>query len=202
MPGGASNTGAEWVAREYAGVDLDTLGIQAAALLPTGLLRYPLVRHGERFPFRHPQAAGFCIGEPRDPAELFAAGLEGLALLERLAYDTLAVLGAQIDEPIYVTGGAARSNTWLLVRACALGRTLARPAIGDACMGAALLAAAPAWFGSLGAAARAMVRVERQVEPDRALQEVYNATYERFVDELRRRGYVERDGMERSGYFG
>jgi xylulokinase len=191
MPGGASNTGAEWIARECADDDVGALDRLAAPLLPTGIVRYPLARRGERFPFRHAHAEGFSTGEPRDRIEWFAAGLEGLALVERLAYDILAGLGAAIYSPIYATGGAARSDIWLRVRASALGRSLARPAIGEAAMGAALLAAAPAWFGDLGAAARAMVHIERLVEPDARLQDTYAAKYRTLIAELRQRGYLQ-----------
>ena len=51
MPGGASNTGTEWIMRDYPGEDLDLLNRGAESRLPTGLLSYPLAKRGERFPF-------------------------------------------------------------------------------------------------------------------------------------------------------
>jgi D-ribulokinase len=190
MPGGASNTGAEWVEREFPGEDLQRLNARAVERLPTRIVRYPLARRGERFPFRHSDAEGFTLGRPTDPVDAFAAGLEGLALLERLAYETLIEIGAPVGERIHVTGGGSRSDVWLRVRASALGRTLLRPVVSETAMGAALIAASGVWFGTLSRAARAMVRVDVAVEPDGALQAAYADTYRQFVAELIRRGYL------------
>jgi D-ribulokinase len=206
MPGGASNTGTEWIVREYPNQDLRQLDAQAAALLPTHLIRYPLARKGERFPFLAPNAAGFfVVGRfakspsqtqpapdlPAVPSPLhFAAGLEGLALLERLSYDTLREIGAAVGERIHVTGGGSRSNVWLRIRASALGRSLVRPSSSETAMGAALLAASGAWFGNLAAAARAMVRADVMVDPDPALSRAYEEKYSRFREVLAQRGYI------------
>jgi len=54
------------------------------------------ITRGERFPFLAPEAQGFYIEEPANHLEAFAAGLEGLALLERMAYETLSQIGAQV----------------------------------------------------------------------------------------------------------
>lgn len=190
MPGGASNTGTEWIVREFPGQDLPRLDAQAAERLPTLIVRYPLVRRGERFPFRRSEATGFTLGEPADAIEAFAAGLEGLALLERLAYDTLLDIGASVGDRIHVTGGGSRSDIWLRVRASTLGRALIRPAISETAMGAALLAASGVWFESLSQAAHALVRVDAVIEPDRRLQATYSDKYRTFVAELRQRGYL------------
>ncbi len=192
MPGGASNTGAEWIVREYAGRDLRALDAAAEKRLPTALIRYPLARAGERFPFTQPRATGFITGETggEDEIDRFAAGLEGTALLERLAYDTLQEIGATVGPRIHTTGGGSKSLVWLKVRASALDRALVRPAVSDTAMGVALLAAAGAWHGSLSAAARAMVRPEIVVEPDQRLKQAYDARYTEFCAALRQRGYL------------
>jgi xylulokinase len=190
MPGGASNTGAEWIGKEFPGEALPELDARAAGRLPTRIVRYPLARRGERFPFRRPEAEGFLLGKPRDRIEAFAAGLEGTAFLERLAYETLIEIGAAVGDRIHVTGGGARSEVWLRVRASVLGRTLLRPAISETAMGAALLAASGVWFGTLSRAARAMVRIGAAVEPDPELRRAYGDVYETFLSELRHRGYL------------
>ncbi len=192
MPGGASNTGTEWIVREYAGRDLKALDAAAEKRLPTALIRYPLARAGERFPFAQPRATGFLAGETggEDEIDRFAAGLEGTALLERLAYDTLREIGATVGPRIHTTGGGSKSTVWLKVRASALDRALIRPAVSDTAMGVALLAAAGAWHGSLSAAAREMVRPEVVVEPDRHLKQAYDARYAEFCEQLRQRGYL------------
>ena len=80
----------------YADADPAELDDRSSRFVPTGLIRYPLVKTGERFPFLSQNAVGFTIGEPVDALEAYAAGLEGLALLERQAYQMLAQLGLEI----------------------------------------------------------------------------------------------------------
>src|SRR3546814_18122642 len=90
MPGGASNTGADWVATDF-GTDLWQLDEAAAGLVPTGLLAWPLKQTGERFPFIAPQANGFGPTGV-SPAQRFAAGMEGVAFIERMAYELITQL--------------------------------------------------------------------------------------------------------------
>lgn len=190
MPGGASNTGTEWIERQFPGRDPAQLSAEAAGRIPTDFLRYPLARQGERFPFQHSQAQGFTTAEGRDELDTFAAGLEGVAMLERLAYDLLEELGAEQPAEIHVTGGGARSPLWLQIRASALGRPLIRTAINETAMGAALLAAAGVWYNSLTVAGREMVARIDEIDPDACLQPVYEEKYLRFVAELQTRGYT------------
>ncbi|MCL5999197.1 MAG: FGGY-family carbohydrate kinase [Chloroflexi bacterium] len=199
MPGGASNTGTEWIVHDHAGQDLQQLDAQAARLIPTALVRYPLARTGERFPFLHPKASGFTVDQAdslptvdqADSLVYYAAGLEGTALLERLAYDTLSDIGATVGECISVTGGGSKSLVWMRIRASVLGRQLKRPACSETAMGAALLAASGAWFGTLSEAAHNMVKPDVIVDPDATLSAAYEQKYRVFCDELRRRGYLE-----------
>jgi D-ribulokinase len=198
MPGGASNTGSEWMVREFAGQDLIALDAQAATLTPTPLVRYPLARIGERFPFLRPQAKGFtidqatCLPPVQTPSALlsYTAGLEGTALVERLIYDTLRQIGATVGDCIHVTGGGSNSNVWLRIRASALNRQLIRPASSETAMGAALLAASGAWFNGLDKAARAMVRPDVSIDPDPTLRAAYEDKYTVFCEETRRLGYL------------
>lgn len=190
MPGGASNTGAEWIKVEFTGQDPSMLDRLAERLVPTRIIRYPLARKGERFPFLAPQAQGFCIEEPSGPLEAFAAGLEGLAMLERLSYETLNQIGAQVGEKIYITGGGAQSDLWSTIRASTLQRSLVRPAIRETAMGAALLAASAVWYADLSEAARRMVRYDREFVPQVKLREQYQEKYGRFKNEIQLRGYL------------
>jgi sugar (pentulose or hexulose) kinase len=190
MPGGASNTGAEWIAKEHAGADPGELDAKAESLLPTRLVRYPLARKGERFPFVYPQAQGFCIGEGQDVMQAYGAGLEGVALLERLAYETLEGIGALIQDEVYATGGASRSAVWLRIRASTLNRVILRPRIAETAMGAAVLAACGVWFNGLSQAVQAMVHPGLVVQPDPSLHEALSRKYSMFLQELRARGYL------------
>ncbi len=91
--GGASNTGADWVTRLF-GTDLAALNEAAAKLLPTQHLFYPLMQQGERFPFIAPQAQRFESPGLTD-AERFTAGMEGVAYVERLAYEVIEQLSGE-----------------------------------------------------------------------------------------------------------
>lgn len=190
LPGGASNTGGHALARRFAGADLAALDTAAERLAPGRAVAYPLERVGERFPFLHPQARGFTLGAPDTPEEEFLACLEGVGYVERLAYDTLAALGAAPEGPIIAMGGGARSRAWLQIRADILGRPLIRPVQTGAAFGAALIAAGATLAPDLITAARRAVRYRPTIEPRGALAGAYDERYARFVAECVRRGYL------------
>ena len=200
LPGGASNTGAECLAagrvagRETGFGPDDTEALSNVALdhSPTDLTVYPLVGTGERFPFRDPEAEGFVLGSPEGREQLFAGCLEGVACLERLAYETLADIGARVGDTIYSAGGGAAGDSWLQIRADTMDRTVLRPALTGAAMGAAILAASHERYADLPEAARAMVRIEKEVQPRAHCVDAYGQKYEQFVAECAARGYVER----------
>jgi sugar (pentulose or hexulose) kinase len=190
LPGGASNTGAECLSVEFGPEATAELSPRALEVSPTGLVSYPLVGRGERFPFRNPDAEGFLLGEPRSRLHAFAARLEGVACLERLAYETLEELGARIGETVFTAGGGSASDAWLQIRADTLNRTIRRPAQTGAAMGAAILAASLQRYGDLSQATRAMVNVDSEVAPRGGYVDAYEETYRGFRTELSRRGYV------------
>jgi xylulokinase len=190
LPGGASNTGAECLAAEFGPEETVALSARALANSPTGLIAYPLVGKGERFPFARPDAERFLLGRPRDRAELFAAYLEGVACLERLSYETLEELGARVHGPILSAGGGARSDAWLQIRADTLNRPVQRPAVTEAAMGAAILAASMERFAGLSEAAAAMVRIETEVSPRERSVGAYGEKYAAFRAECVRLGYL------------
>lgn len=190
LPGGASNTGGECIARKFDKTKLEALGAQAARLTPTNVIAYPLTKTGERFPFANPGAEGFLIGDTGDEATLYTAYLEGVAYLERLSFEVVKQLGAEIGNEIYVAGGTAKVEPWLQIRADVLQKTLLVPATSGGAMGAAILAAGGTVYGGMVAAARAMVHVEKRVEPRRSMKAAYDDRYARFLDALRRRGYL------------
>jgi len=190
LPGGASNTGARCLAEEFTPAETEERSARALDVSPTGLVSYPLVGRGERFPFRCADAEGFLLGEPASRDELFAAHMEGIACLERLAYETLEELGAQVGDAVFSAGGGARSDAWLQIRADTLGKTVLRPESTGGAMGAAILAASMERFPDLGQAARAMVRLDREVTPRARSRPAYDAKYRRFEAECRARGYL------------
>jgi D-ribulokinase len=194
LPGGASNTGGEALAHRFPDADLAAYDTRAAALVPTSMLAYPLVRHGERFPFVVPDVKGFIFGESDlvqlHPDLVYTAFLEGVALLERLAYEVVTDLGAPVVGPIRTVGGAARSQLWLRIRASVCNRPFIIPVVADAAMGAAALAAAGRLHPDLRSATQAMVSSSNVVTPDPGWVPVYEERYARFKDELRARGYL------------
>ncbi len=190
LPGGASNTGGECLRKAFGKADLRAMDAQALAHAPTGLVAYPLVRRGERFPFVAPRARGFLLGTPRSEFERYAAYLEGVAYVERLAYDLLTRLGAAVGDTVFTAGGGARSEAWLQIRSDVLGRVLCRPRYTGAAVGAAVLAATAVAGDGLTARTRAMVRVDRTVVPRGHTQALYAEAYGRFLEALRTRGYI------------
>jgi xylulokinase len=190
LPGGASNTGGEGISRRFEAARFPELNAQALAHAPTGLLVYPLARTGERFPFSNARAEGFVLGEAKDEAALYAAYLEGVGYVERLAYDTLASLGAEVGDRLYVAGGATGSLPWLQIRADILGKTLCVPEDGGGAKGAAVLAAAGTVYRGIIPAARAMVDIVVEVAPRPALRPAYDERYAAFCAACRERGYI------------
>jgi len=190
LPGGASSTGADCLSQRFAADRLDALNAEALNHSPTDLIVYPLVRRGERFPFLKPDATGFVLGEAPDEVALYAAHLEGLAYVERLAYDVLAELGGAVGETIYAVGGATQSRASLQIRADVLGKRLRVPEVPVGAMGAAILAARGCAFGSVTEAVRAMVRFRELVEPRPSFRGAYEERYARFLQACRERSYL------------
>jgi xylulokinase len=92
---------------------------------------------------------------------------------------------------VHVTGGGARSQVWLEVRASVLNRQLVRPAVSETAMGAALLAASRVLYPDLLEASRQMVTEDLRVDPRPEWLEPYQERYQQFVTACRERGYLE-----------
>lgn len=188
LPGGASNTGAAVLAKRFPGRNLGALSAQAAQREPAGVLAYPLVLRGERFPFNAPEAEGFIIGDPSDEIDLYAALLQGVGFVERLCFDYLDMLGAPLVGELTLTGGATRNRYWCQLRADILGRSVRIPENAEPAFGMAVLAA------SMGQrvceVAKQMVRIREVIEPrpDRAAR--FHEPYFRLLAELTRRGWL------------
>lgn len=186
LPGGASSVGAGIISRDFAGADLPELTRQAQRFEPAGGVTYPLAGSGERFPFVAPQAAGFSVDVP--PGAEFAAVLQSIAFVEKLAYAKLADLGAPIDGPISFSGGATANDYWNQLRADVLGRPAVVPVSAQAAVGMAILAAAEP--GQVAETAARMVRIDRTYEPDLQRGHRFDDAYERFVAALAERGWL------------
>lgn len=210
LPGGASNVGAAVLADL---VDPDHFDAHTEALLagpPSDAAEvpvvYPLSGTGERFPFASSDASGFwldgahlrplpelvgSVGERR----AFVAVAEGVAFVERLAFEHLARLGADVTGRRTITGGATANRWWNQRRADVLGVALHRPRHAEPALGMALLARAAddtedtdGTELDLVTAAEAMVHPAEIVEP-RPDPEV-NERYEVFRAALVDRGWL------------
>ncbi|HEY4062984.1 MAG TPA: FGGY-family carbohydrate kinase [Puia sp.] len=191
MPGGASNTGADWVTGEFS-EELEALNRAAGTLIPTGLMAYPLRQDGERFPFMAPQARGF------EPAGLskalrYTANMEGVAYIERYAYELIERLSGEKVEAIFTAGGASNSDVWLTIRSAVLNRPVYKMRHVSGAMGAAILAASKSHFDSVIEAAGQMVKIDKRVEPRQQLVAPYEQGYREFVGILRGKGYIKEE---------
>ncbi len=192
-PGGASNAGAAALGAYFPHADLAALDAAAGRRGPAGVVCYPLVLAGERFPFARPDAEGFRVGTPADEAEAYRAVLEGVAFTERLGFAQLTAAGAPARGVLRAVGGGSRSHVWLRIRATAHGRPVEVPRHPASGFGAAVLAAAATVHDGLAAAASAMVRIADRVEPDEGERDALEASYARFVAALTERGWLTPD---------
>ena len=190
LPGAASNTGGEWIGAVFPGEDAEALDAAASQRLPARCMAYPLARTGERFPFLCPEAERFFVPEPEDPLERYAACLEGVASVERFAYDVLDDVAGTSGGDVFSTGGGSRSDVWMQCRADVTGRVVHRPVSPESAFGTAILAAAGSRYAGLAEAIERMVRIERTFRPNPARTGHYDAAYTRFRAELEERGYA------------
>lgn len=191
MPGGASNTGADWVSRFFGDQDLQELGRHAIAQLPAKNLAWPLLQQGERFPFVAPHAVGFWPNV--NDVEKFTACMEGVAFIERYAYEKISSLSGEKIERIFSAGGGSNNEAWLRIRSSVLNRPVCKMKNVSGAAGAAILAASQTFYSTLQEAANSMVVPEMMIEPARELVEPYELKYHLFIEELKTRKILNRE---------
>ena len=189
MPGGASNTGADWVTNEF-GDDLANLNAQAEKLIPSVHIAYPLRQDGERFPIISPGARGF---EPEGltRAERFTANMEGVAYLERYAYELIEHLSNERVNAVFTAGGGSNSDAWLTIRSNVLNKPIYKMKHVSGAMGAAILAASKTYFRSVIEAAKALTVIDKEVHPVKSMSESYEATYQKFIEIMKKKGFIK-----------
>jgi sugar (pentulose or hexulose) kinase len=191
MPGGASNTGADWITQDF-GNDLDALNAQAAALVPTNHMAWPLKQAGERFPFMAPNAKGFYPAATElSKAELFAANLEGVAYIERYAYEVIEQLSGEKVSAVYTAGGGSNSDVWLQIRSNVLQLPVYKMKHVTGAVGAAILAASNTHFGSVTEATKALTQIGKEVTPQKTPAAIYEHNYRQFINILIQKGYIQ-----------
>lgn len=191
MPGGASNTGADWITTQFS-QQLDRLNQAAASLIPTGLIAYPLRQRGERFPMIAPQAVGFGPQGLSD-AESFTANLEGVAYLEKYALTMMKHLTGEDINAVYTAGGGSNSQIWLKIRSSVLNLPIYKMKEVSGAVGAAILAASGTVFTNLETAVQAMTAIDRLVLPDPVLVAAYQKNYQLFLNRMVAEGYISKE---------
>lgn len=108
--------------------------------------------------------------------------LEGVTYYFRAGLELMDKAGIAIRE-VRVTGGGARSDAWLQIKANILGRPLSRPRITEAsALGAAILAGVGSGiYGSAEQAVQALVQVDRVFEPDERRHRLYDERFARYA---------------------
>jgi D-ribulokinase len=188
LPGGASGAGAGILNIYFPGRDLDALSAQAREREPASIVAYPLASSGERFPFSVPTARRFLLGEPVNEVDLCAALLQGVAFIERLGFDYLAMLGAPTGGDLSLTGGGARNRYWCQLRADVLGRSVRIPENAEAALGMAVLAASV--DRHVAEVAQEMCRTREVIDPRPDHIGRFQQQYLRLIDELAQRGWL------------
>jgi D-ribulokinase len=140
LPGGASNSGGAALQRHFDIAQIEALTPLLDPERDTGLDYYPLPSVGERFPVADPKLASRVTPRPADDARFLQGLLEGMARIERQAYDRIAELGAGGPTRVFSIGGGARNAAWTRIRERQLGVPMAAPRHHEAACGAAVLA--------------------------------------------------------------
>jgi D-ribulokinase len=191
LPGAASNTGTRWIGRMFPQVkDYKRWDRLAAMQLPSELIVYPLNGRGERFPFIHANAESFTEGSAKlNGIDLYAAYLQGFALVERIGFEEIERLGMEVGDKIFVTGGAALSKEWLQIRSNVLQRFIVRPQNANSAKGAAVIAGMYAWHKSVEVAAMQMTSFDLELEPENC-GEVWTEKVWQMRNAFRQRGWL------------
>jgi sugar (pentulose or hexulose) kinase len=140
LAGGASNSGGAALLAHFTAEEMERLTPQLRPDEPTGLDYYPLPKQGERFPIADPTLAARITPRPPQDHRFFQGLLEGIASIEALAYQRLALLGAPPLRRVISIGGGARNEAWTRIRQRILGVPVTLAEQTEACFGAALLA--------------------------------------------------------------
>jgi xylulokinase len=185
--GGASNVGGGSVplppGRDYSAAER-----AARALGPSPVVQYPLARRGERFPVADAGMEAFTIDlsgvapESLDPIVAYRAGLEGVALVERLGLETLGVWtrGAGTNAANgdrLLSGGGTRNRLWNELRAASLGVSVRIPKHGESGYGAAVLAAWAAGDEEFGEVVARFTGGGVVIDPDPLLVDAMDERY-------------------------
>jgi len=140
LVGGASSSGGAVLRQHFTEAQLQAMTPQLHPEQPTGLNYYPLPAEGERFPINDPHLSPRLSPRPDNDVEFFQAMLEGIARIERQAYDRLAELGTPYPKRVLTTGGGSVNEAWTQIRHNLLGIPVETAPNTEAAYGSALIA--------------------------------------------------------------
>ncbi len=140
LVGGASNTGGAAILQHFNQAEIDLLSNNIDPEKITGLDYYPLTSVGERFPINDPALTPRISPRPTDDLLFFQGILEGIARIEKQAYDKLHELGAVYPTQITTMGGGSRNSVWLKIREYFCHCPVVKAKQADAAYGSAILA--------------------------------------------------------------
>lgn len=183
--GGASNVGGAALNRGFGLENLRKLETSLPTPRRTEYMVYPLEGTGDWFPLSWPMARRLEFGERPGIAEQLLATYEGIAFIERWAYDRLMAMGVAVDS-VTAAGGTNSSAAFLAMRATLLPRPLRTVENCCAAKGAAMLAAMAAENKPLEPIAARMANTSTLIAPVSGDRDYLETKYRRFVDALTR----------------
>ncbi|MFO0950862.1 MAG: FGGY-family carbohydrate kinase [Isosphaeraceae bacterium] len=140
---------------------------------------------GNRSPFKNPQARGAIVGLSlaHGPGHIFRALYEATACGTRHILEDASAHGLRVER-VFLGGGGARSPLWTQIHADVLGRPIYLTRETESCaLGSAMAAAVAAGIHEdFDAAGKAMVAIEKVVEPNPSLAATYEEVFRRYVD--------------------
>jgi D-ribulokinase len=140
LAGGASNTGGKVLLKYFTPEQMQALSQKIDPATETGLDYYPLLIRGERFPIADPDLQPRLSPRPKADAQFLAGLFEGIASIERIAYQRLTELGGPLLTSLRSVGGGARNPVWSTMRERMLGVPFVPALSEEAAAGSARLA--------------------------------------------------------------
>ncbi len=143
LVGGASNSGGAVLKQFFSSDELKILSKEINPKTSSGLNYYPLPTIGERFPINDASKQTTLSPRPENDALFLHGMLEGIALIEKMAFDKLQQLGAPYPTQITTMGGGSQNDVWRMIREKISGVPIQKSPISEAAFGSALLAKSP-----------------------------------------------------------
>ncbi len=140
LVGGASNSGGAVLRQYFSAAQIASLSEQIDISQACNLNYYPLTRPGERFPFNDPDKQPKLSPRPENDTEFLYGLFDGIANIEKKAYELLAEVGAAYPTRVFSVGGGSVNSVWTNIRQNKLDCEMLTPEHTDAAYGSALLA--------------------------------------------------------------